>query len=145
LDLKKVPKDQRPCYDSKCDIWSAGVIVYILLSGYPPFFDENRKKLFQKIKAGRFEFHPNYWSDTSIEAKDLISKMLTVDPSKRLSAKELLSHPWIFKSDESLSEKDLKGTQLELKRFNARRRFKAAVNAVLAAQRLANSLDFQPL
>ena len=58
LDLKKVPRAQRPCYNEKCDIWSAGVIVFILLGGYPPFYDDNRKKLFAKIKKGEFEFHP---------------------------------------------------------------------------------------
>jgi serine/threonine protein kinase len=57
LDLKKVPKEKRPCYGTQCDIWSAGVIIYILLGGYPPFFDESRKRLFQKIKAGKFVFH----------------------------------------------------------------------------------------
>ncbi len=91
---------------------------------------------FQKIKAGKFEFHPQYWSETSDEAKDLISKMLTVDPKKRHSAKQLLDHAWLHKPDEHLSSKDLSATQLELRRFNARRRFKAAVTAVIAAQRI---------
>lgn len=54
----KGTKDQRPCYNSKVDIWSAGVIVFILIAGYPPFFDENRKRLFRKIRSGKFEFHP---------------------------------------------------------------------------------------
>ena len=140
LDLKKVPKEDRPCYGTKCDIWSAGVIVYILLGGYPPFFDESRKRLFAKIKAGKFEFHPQYWGETSAECKDLISKMLTVDPNKRPSAAELLQHPWILLGDEHLSAKDLKGAQTELKRFNAKRRFKAGVDAVLAMVRIENML-----
>jgi calcium/calmodulin-dependent protein kinase I len=138
LDLKKIPKEQRPCYNEKCDIWSAGVIIYILLGGYPPFFDESRKKLFQKIKSGIFEFHPQYWENISAEAKDLISQMLTVDPTKRPSAAELLNHPWIHKDEGDLKEKDLKGTLAELKRFNGKRKFRAAVDAVLATQRITN-------
>ena len=60
-----------------------GVICYILLSGYPPFHDDDQKKLFQKIKNGKFEFHDDYWSSISNNAKDLISKMLIVDQNKR--------------------------------------------------------------
>jgi calcium/calmodulin-dependent protein kinase I len=108
------------------------------LGGYPPFFDESRQRLFKKIKSGKFEFHPQYWEGTSDEAKFLISKMLTVDPKKRPSAKQLLSYPWLCASDEALSGKDLTGTLKELKRFNARRQFRGAVDAILAAQRLTN-------
>jgi len=136
LDLKNIPKEKRPCYDTKCDIWSAGVIVYILLGGYPPFFDDNRPRLFKKIKAGKFEFHKQYWADISSEAKDLISLMLTVDYRKRPSAKQLLQHPWLGQLGHVLSGNDLSNTQAELKRFNSRRKFKGAVDAVLAAQRL---------
>jgi len=142
LDLKDTPKDKRPCYDTKCDIWSAGVIVYILLGGYPPFFDDNRKRLFKKIKAGKFEFHKQYWSDVSEDAKDFISLMLTVDYTKRPSAKQLLQHPWLKQLGIVLSGNDLSTAKAELKRFNSRRKFKAAVDAVLAAQRLTlNKLE----
>jgi calcium/calmodulin-dependent protein kinase I len=137
LELKGVPREKRPCYGTKCDIWSAGVIFYILLAGYPPFFDENRKKLFRKIKSGRFEFHDQYWGSVSPEAKDFIRKCLTVDPNVRWSAKQLLSHPWVHHPGDVLTA-DLTGTQLELKRFNAKRRFRAAVHAVLISTRLSN-------
>lgn len=139
LDLKNLPKDQRPCYDSKCDIWSAGVIIYILLGGYPPFFDENRKQLFRKIKSGKFEFHPQCWRSISDQAKDLISKMLTVNPKNRPSARQLLAHPWLQTSDVILKDKDLKGTQVELRRFIARRKFKAAVDAILVANKMSST------
>jgi len=140
LDLKKVPKEKRPCYGTGCDIWSAGVIVYILLGGYPPFFDDNRNRLFKKIKAGIFEFHDQYWSEVSEDAKNLIRKMLTVDPKKRPSAKQLLEHPWILAGSKSLENKDLGGTVTELKRYNARRKFKGTVKAILATMRIQNAL-----
>jgi len=85
-----------------------------------------------------FEFHPQYWEDTSAEAKDLISKMLTVDPKKRPSAAALLSHPWIHKDEGALKGKDLTGTLEELKRFNGKRQFRAAVDAVVATQRITS-------
>jgi len=115
--------------------------VYILLGGYPPFFDESRKRLFAKIKAGKYEFHPAYWNETSAEAKDLISKMLTVNPDARLSAAELLHHPWLHKPEDQLSAKSLAGTLSELKRFNARREFKVAVDAVLATVRINDMIQ----
>merc|ERR1711920_773668 len=68
-------------YGTQADMWSLGVITYILLGGYPPFIEENQRDLFRKIKKGQYEFHDEYWSDVSVEAKDLISKLLTVDPS----------------------------------------------------------------
>ena len=70
-------------YGTKSDMWSLGVIIYILLGGYPPFIDHDQRKLFDKIKKGKFEFHPEYWRAVSQESKDLISSLLTVDPNKR--------------------------------------------------------------
>ena len=107
LDLKKVPKEKRPCYGTGCDIWSAGVIIYILLGGYPPFFDDNRNRLFKKIKSGVFEFHDQYWGATSVDAKDLISKMMEVDYTKRLSASQCLEHAWIKKKVKTSFDQEL--------------------------------------
>ena len=70
-------------YDTQADMWSLGVIVYILLGGYPPFIEQNQKELFRKIRKGQYEFHEEYWGQVSKEAKDLISKLLTVAPDKR--------------------------------------------------------------
>ena len=117
-------------YGTKADMWSLGVIVYILLGGYPPFVETNQRDLFRKIRRGQYEFHDEYWGSVSREAKGLISALLTVSPQKRLSAVGALQNSWVKESDEVLEGKDL-GTNLqELKRFNARRKFKAGVHAV---------------
>lgn len=87
-------------YDKSCDIWSIGVIMYIMLCGYPPFYSEvphqslsNRMK--QKIMSADFDFPDNDWKDVTAEAKDLIKRMLCVEPSERLSIEEVLHHPWL--------------------------------------------------
>mmetsp|Transcript_14275 Transcript_14275/g.32438 ORF Transcript_14275/g.32438 Transcript_14275/m.32438 type:complete len:345 (-) Transcript_14275:118-1152(-) len=126
-------------YDTKADMWSLGVIVYILLGGYPPFIEQNQRDLFRKIRKGQYEFHEEYWGQVSKEAKDLISSLLTVSSSKRMSADQALGHRWIAKDDDSLVSQDL-GVNLEkFRAFNAKRKFKAAVKTVLLTQKL-NSL-----
>ena len=74
---------KREPYGLACDMWSIGVIAYILLGGYPPFNERTQKDLFAKIKTGKYEFHQDYWKDVSSEAKDFISKLLVVDQKKR--------------------------------------------------------------
>jgi len=87
-------------YDKEVDMWSAGVILYVLLSGYPPFYSENEPELYEIILSGDYFFHSPYWDGISREAKDLIAHLLARDPKKRLSASEVLQHNW-FKSDSS--------------------------------------------
>jgi calcium/calmodulin-dependent protein kinase I len=82
-------------YGKAVDMWSIGVITYILLGGYPPFHDENQKNLFKKIKKGEFEFHEEYWGAVSDEAKDLIRGLLRVDSETRLTVDQVLSHAWV--------------------------------------------------
>jgi len=83
-------------YDKEVDLWSVGVIMYILLCGFPPFFDdgENMGQLFEQIMAGDFEFPDPYWTDIAEPAKDLIKHLLVVDPAKRYTAEQALAHPW---------------------------------------------------
>eukprot|EP00977_Amphora_coffeiformis_P010295 scaffold2385_cov178-Amphora_coffeaeformis.AAC.12 len=119
-------------YGTKADMWSLGCIVYILLGGYPPFIDNDQRKLFEKIKKGSFSFHPEYWKSISKESKNLITSMLTVDPAKRASPKEALANPWITKDAAALAKKDLGKNLEEFKKFNAKRKFKAAVKGVVA-------------
>jgi serine/threonine protein kinase len=117
-------------YDTKSDMWSLGVIIYILLGGYPPFIEQNQRELFRKIRRGQYEFHEEYWGSVSADAKDLISKLLTVDPAKRLSAEEALKHKWMVQDGAILAAADLGTNLTELRKYNAKRKFKAAVNAV---------------
>jgi len=126
-------------YDQRADMWSVGVILYILLGGYPPFIENTQRELFRKIKRGDYEFHDEYWGTVSTEARDLISSLLTVDPKKRLDANEALMNPWIRGDADSLAKKGLDKNLESLKRFNAKRKFKAAVSTVVAVNKL-NSL-----
>ncbi|KAF5913292.1 hypothetical protein HPG69_016908 [Diceros bicornis minor] len=82
-------------YGKPVDLWACGVILYILLVGYPPFWDEDQHRLYQQIKAGAYDFPSPEWDTVTPEAKDLINKMLTINPSKRITAAEALKHPWI--------------------------------------------------
>ena len=122
-------------YGKSVDMWSIGVIIFILLGGYPPFSDNNQGKLYKKIKAGQFEFHPDYWGTISKEAKDLITKLLTVDPEKRFTADQALNHPWIDLQDDKLAS-DLNNNLAELKKFQAQRKFKAVGRAVMAINKM---------
>lgn len=83
-------------YGAACDLWSLGVILFILLAGYPPFYEENRKlPLYDQITSAFFEFPDNSWQNISFEAKDLIVALLNLTPSKRPTAEEALQHPWM--------------------------------------------------
>jgi len=81
-------------YDQSCDIWSAGVILYILLCGYPPFYGDSDRQILESVKKGKFAFDGEEWDGVSKEAKDLITKMITL-PTKRLTAAQVLEHPWM--------------------------------------------------
>jgi len=89
-------------YNEKCDVWSSGVIMYIMLCGYPPFHGDSDDEILRKIQSGKFQFEgPSYakvWTKISPEAKDVITQMLTLDYTKRPSALEILQHPWIQKN-----------------------------------------------
>lgn len=126
-------------YDERADMWSVGVILYILLGGYPPFIESTQRDLFRKIRKGEYEFHEEYWGTVSQEAKDLIRSLLCVNYKTRLSAKQALKNPWITGDDAKLATRDL-GTNLDkLRNFNAKRKFRAAVSTIMAVNKL-NSL-----
>ena len=124
--------------DTQVDMWSLGVILYILLGGYPPFHDEDQAVLFQRIKAGVYEFHEEFWSGVSPEAKDLIAKLLVVNPLERLTATQALHHPWFLTDEERLATLTLDSAQAEMRKFQAKKRFKKGVNAIRAINRMKN-------
>jgi calcium-dependent protein kinase len=82
-------------YNEKCDLWSCGVILYILLVGYPPFTGKNTSDLFENITAGKYSITGSGWNKISNSAKDLVTKMLEYDPAKRIGSQEAMEHPWI--------------------------------------------------
>ena len=82
-------------YDHRCDYWSMAVVLFIMLSGTPPFYDEDNFQLFEIIKKGTYAFDAPAWKLISNEGKDLIKRLLVTDPDKRITVEELKSHPWI--------------------------------------------------
>jgi len=82
-------------YDNEVDIWSIGVITYVLLCGFTPFYGDNQRQLFERILHAKFDFPSPEWDDVSATAKDFVSKLLVVNPADRLSAEQAQTHPWI--------------------------------------------------
>uniref|UniRef100_A0A3Q4N0Z5 calcium/calmodulin-dependent protein kinase n=1 Tax=Neolamprologus brichardi TaxID=32507 RepID=A0A3Q4N0Z5_NEOBR len=115
-------------YGKAVDLWACGVILYILLVGYPPFWDEDQHRLYQQIKAGAYDFPSPEWDTVTPEAKDLINKMLTINPAKRITAAEALKHPWISHRSTVASCMHRQETVECLKKFNARRKLKSGSN-----------------
>ena len=128
-------------YGTEVDMWSCGVIVYILLGGYPPFHDDNHAILYRKIKAADYTFEPQYWDQVSDDAKDLIKKMLVVDPDKRLTADQALRHPWFLVGDHELISRNLSTTLDTMKKFNARRKFRGTVKGIMLTNKMARGFN----
>lgn len=125
-------------YGTKADMWSIGVILYILMAGYPPFNGNNQRELFRLIKKGRYEFHRQYWSNISGEAKDLVSKLLVVNPSNRFTSSEALQSEWMNKTSRALVSRDLGPNLAQFKKFNAKRKMKQAVFAAIAMKKMTH-------
>uniref|UniRef100_A0A667ZSR7 calcium/calmodulin-dependent protein kinase n=1 Tax=Myripristis murdjan TaxID=586833 RepID=A0A667ZSR7_9TELE len=112
-----------------------GVILYILLVGYPPFWDEDQHKLYQQIKAGAYDFPSPEWDTVTPEAKNLINQMLTINPAKRITAEQALKHPWVCQRSTVASMMHRQETVECLRKFNARRKLKGAILTTMLVSR----------
>lgn len=116
-------------YTEKCDIWSLGVILYILLSGEPPFSDEDDNLIFKKILIGKYKLSGKFWDKISVEAKELIKRMLTYDYTQRPSAAEILeSDPWIkrYSCNNNTDKLDLKSALINISKFKQSKKIQQA-------------------
>nr|ADV78071.1 calcium- and calmodulin-dependent protein kinase [Nothoceros aenigmaticus] len=130
---------QRKPVSPASDMWSVGVILYILLCGYPPFHSRTTREKQEAILAGRFDLTDDTWSTVSESAKDLITSLLAVDPQKRPTAAELLQHPWVSGGDANPEPVEPLIFQ-RLQKFNARRKFRAAAIASVMSSKLVGSM-----
>ncbi|XP_057697821.1 calcium/calmodulin-dependent protein kinase type IV [Corythoichthys intestinalis] len=125
-------------YGPEVDMWSVGVILYILLCGFEPFFDARGDQyMYTRILNGDYEFVSPWWDEVSLNAKDLVSKLIVLDPAKRLSVRQALQHPWVLGKAARFSHMDT--AHRKLQEFNARRKLKAAMKAVVATGRMHES------
>ncbi|MED6144630.1 Calcium-dependent protein kinase 15 [Stylosanthes scabra] len=126
------PEVLRRSYGKEIDIWSAGIMLYILLSGVPPFWAETEKGIFDAILEGVIDFESEPWPSISNSAKDLVRKMLTQDPKKRITSAEVLEHPWIREGGEA-SDKPIDSAVLSrMKQFRAMNKLKKLALKVIA-------------
>jgi serine/threonine protein kinase len=119
-------------YGKQVDMWGVGCILYILLCGFPPFYGDDDDEMYDKIEVGDYSFPSPEWDCISPAAISLIKNLLNLDPSKRYTASEALKDPWIV----SASEAHLPETLTALKKFNARRKFRGAIKAITAINRM---------
>lgn len=118
-------------YNEKCDIWSAGVMLYILLCGYPPFYGQTDPQILESVKKGKYDFNGSEWKGVSEGAKDLIRKML-VPAEERLDSAQVLDHPWMKAGQKG--EQQLNISYDKLKSFVKNNKFKQASLQYLASQ-----------
>ncbi|XP_032445488.1 calcium/calmodulin-dependent protein kinase type 1D [Xiphophorus hellerii] len=125
---------QKP-YSKAVDCWSIGVIAYILLCGYPPFYDENDSKLFEQILKADYEFDAPYWDDISDSAKDFISCLMEKDPTKRFTCEQALRHPWIA-GDTALCKNIHESVSRQIRKNFAKSKWRQAFNATAVVRHM---------
>ncbi|XP_050396374.1 peripheral plasma membrane protein CASK isoform X4 [Patella vulgata] len=133
---------KREPYGKAVDMWGCGVLSFILLSGYPPFCG-TKQRLYDLIVKGSYFMRPKQWNSLSTLAKDLINRMLELDPEKRITVEEALEHPWI-KDKRNIPKVHLHETVEELKKFNARRKLKGAIMAAVSSSKWTSFYNDPP-
>lgn len=131
---------QRKAYGKPVDIWSTGVLLHILLSGTMPFLG-TKDRLYETVCIGKLYLNSAKWQYISDHAKDLLRKMLRVDPQERITVDDALKHPWISERDRFASKVHLHDTVDELRKFNARRKLKGAVLAAVSSPKWSYLLE----
>lgn len=116
-------------YSKEVDMWGVGVIMYILLCGFPPFYGETEDDVYDKIEACDFTFPSPYWDEISDDAKDLIEALLHPDPAKRITPEDALQHTWIAGENATTH---MQATQKNIAVFNAKKKFQGAIKAMMA-------------
>jgi calcium-dependent protein kinase len=128
-------------YTQQCDVWSLGVLIYVLLCGAPPFFGDSDAEVLQRVKKGHYDFDMPAWDAISRDAKDLVQKMLVMDPNKRYSAEQALHHRWVEKLAPNASDAVLSSAAFEnLKAFRSQNKLKKAALTVIAQQICEDSI-----
>jgi len=127
-------------YGPEVDLWSIGVILYILLCGYPPFYAETPLAIFELIKLGEFNFSGPNWEWISEEAKDLVTRLLVIKPAHRFTCKQVLAHPWIA-SDQAPSESMGPEFTRQFLKFMARKKLRKAITLVMAMNKLSRDIE----
>lgn len=121
-------------YGKEVDIWSLGVILFILLCGYPPFYHQNTEELYKNIKKGKYSFNEKYWGHISADAKHLVKRMLTVEPRERITCHQILEHPWM----KSATTEDFGDSwKMQLRLTSARSQMRKCVRQIIAINRFA--------
>ncbi|XP_006660341.2 calcium-dependent protein kinase 21-like [Oryza brachyantha] len=135
------PEVLRRSYGPEVDVWSAGVILYILLCGVPPFWGDNDEKIAQSILRGGIDFGREPWPRVSANAKDLVRRMLDPNPSTRLTAKQVLEHPWLKNADTAPNVSLGDAVRARLQQFSAMNKFKKKALGVVARKMPVEELD----
>ncbi|XP_036814581.1 peripheral plasma membrane protein CASK isoform X17 [Oncorhynchus mykiss] len=125
---------KREPYGKPVDVWGCGVILFILLSGCLPFYG-TKERLFEAICRGKYKLNPRQWGHISESAKDLVRRMLMLDPAERITVYEALNHPWLKERDRYAYKIHLLETVEQLRKFNARRKLKGAVLAAVSSHK----------
>ena len=120
-------------YTPMVDFWSIGIVLYIMLCGFPPFYEDTNEALFEAIKRGQFEFPSPFWDNISEMAKDLIRNCLQVDPERRFGADDILNHEWVV--GHNTPRTNMPEVTEKLREYNVKRRFRKYANTAIASNK----------